>query len=661
MAAMGRYASMLIHQTLHRPLPISTAYSRPSQTRRTASLLRVLRSGAPSVSESVRITLTRMAQGDFPYGTYLPSNAIPKVEMISKHYTPRIADITYLLNLFPALFRHIVLPRTVGVIRLVNSFEEGRMEHPTTMGFALKAQRMFAGRVKAVPLTFDVSAVGGDPVKVAEALRQIRHNFTNVFIDPESPYPHTHKVLDVSSTQTTTGNLEAAVYMHVHDTLPELSRPDLDRAEYADAIRHTAEFIHQLDGKRTADAIEEELKLLIRDFYQGGRLLFHDGLEAFGLGHIDPVVWGKTFTKHLRGVGMSHPDFHVYESSLGNCVYGEGSGILGINRWVRGEVVTDVVNNGKACLISCFGEGPAYHLSLPLELSPEEIAQIMIGLSCGFISYNQEDISDKGNKANEVYGLMTKHCPIYNFADDLFGTAIVTGCTMLVAQDPRFLNKPLAQMRGVVFGAGAAGGAITIQINDLGVSGDNLTVVDSKGAIFEGRPDLSGIKLEIAKRTNRAGRKGPIEDVIAGADFLVAMAGPDMLATREACIAKMAPRRLVILGGNPKPECDPELLDASGENGCERLILCTGMKMDSPKHGKTTQINNVLAFPGLLAAVRKARLRRHELSQNLLASRTIAACVTPERMNEGILTPKYVEDRTVHGKVREAIAAWEPT
>src|SRR5690606_7645661 len=97
------------------------------------------------------------------------------------------------------------------------------------------------------------------------------------------------------------------------------------------------------------------------------------------------------------------------------------------------------------------------------------------------------------------------------FHDDQHGTAIVTAAGLMNAL--KLVGKNFSNIRVVMNGAGAAGIAIIKLLKNLGVN--DMIMCDSKGAIYEGRPNgMNAIKDEVAKFTNRSKIDGSLDEVI---------------------------------------------------------------------------------------------------------------------------------------------------
>ena len=135
----------------------------------------------------------------------------------------------------------------------------------------------------------------------------------------------------------------------------------------------------------------------------------------------------------------------------------------------------------------------------------------------------------------------------------------------------------------VVNGAGAAGNAIAQLLLKFGFK--SLILVDSKGAIYEGRPGLDKHKKKLAKLTNKRKVKGGLEESLKGADIFVGVSKAGLLTPKM--IRMMNPKPIIFAMANPVPEIMPDEAKKAGA-----YIIATG-RSDFPN-----QINNVLAFPG---------------------------------------------------------------
>ena len=206
------------------------------------------------------------------------------------------------------------------------------------------------------------------------------------------------------------------------------------------------------------------------------------------------------------------------------------------------------------------------------------------------------------------------------------------------------MGKPITNLRVVVNGAGAAGYAVTKLLLCLGIdkkictSVKEILVCDSRGAIYEGRPDLNPYKRELASYTNGAKKKGTLGEVLEGADVFIGVSTAHVLT--RGMIQKMAKDPIVFAMANPTPEIMPEQAIGVAK------VFGTG-RSDFPN-----QINNSLAFPGVFRGALDARARNINTEMKIAAANAIASYV-PHPTIDNILP--HTLDKAVHKAVAAAV------
>ena len=106
----------------------------------------------------------------------------------------------------------------------------------------------------------------------------------------------------------------------------------------------------------------------------------------------------------------------------------------------------------------------------------------------------------------------------------------------------RFVKKDLAEVKIVVNGCGAAGSAIGKLLHNLGAK--NIIMLDSKGAIYEGREgSMDMAKAYLAKVTNTDKIKGDLGSVTKGADVLIGVSQPNVFTPE---IISSMPKYLIL-------------------------------------------------------------------------------------------------------------------
>ena len=310
-----------------------------------------------------------------------------------------------------------------------------------------------------------------------------------------------------------------------------------------------------------------------------------------------------------------------------------GSAVLGLGD--IGPEAAMPVMEGKALLFKEFAGVDAWPLCLATK-DTEEIIMICKAIAPGFGGINLEDIS--APRCFEIEERLRAELDIPVFHDDQHGTAIV--CLAALLNALRVVGKRAEDIKVIVTGVGAAGVAVTYMLERSGVR--NIIGFDRQGALWKGRPDLTGSKAAYAERTNPDGVQGSPNDALRGADVFIGLSGPG--AVTAAAVRTMAKDAIVFAMANPTPEVAPE------EIADVVKVIATG-RSDYPN-----QINNVLAFPGVFRGALDARARMITPAMELAAARALAAVVGDDELGPDYIIPS-VFDRSVAPAVAEAVVA----
>jgi malate dehydrogenase (oxaloacetate-decarboxylating) len=288
---------------------------------------------------------------------------------------------------------------------------------------------------------------------------------------------------------------------------------------------------------------------------------------------------------------------------------------------------------GKSLLFKRFADVDAVPICLACT-GTDEIVAAVTALAPSFGGINLEDIS--APRCFEVEDRLRSLLDIPVFPDDQHGTAIVTLAALRSAA--RVAGKELGQLRAVVAGAGASGVAVTKMLLRAGIG--DIAVSDSKGLIYRGRDGLNPVKAALADRTNKAGLTGSTEWALRGADVFIGLSSGTVA---EPAIASMAPGAIVFALSNPDPEVHPEVA------GRHALVVATG-RSDFPN-----QINNSLAFPGVVRGALDTRARDITDAMKLAAADAIAALVGADAAADYVIPGQF--DERVAPAVAAAVAA----
>ena len=268
---------------------------------------------------------------------------------------------------------------------------------------------------------------------------------------------------------------------------------------------------------------------------------------------------------------------------------------------------------------------------------------------------------------------------VCSFNDDIQGTAAVVLGGILAAM--RLVGERLVDQQIVIAGAGAAGIGIARLLRMAlladGASAEAaraaIAVVDSHGLVHDGRTDLDDDKRAVARPADRLAVDGfpasapvgpSLQDVVRVLRPTILLGATGIPGTFDepliAALADGAARPIVMPLSNPTTSSEGTPADIlRWSRG--RALVATGspfspVELDGQRH-EIGQANNVFVFPGLgLGAIAsEARTMSDELF--LVAARTLADHVSPERLAIGALYPRVEELRSVTRAVALAVAS----
>jgi malate dehydrogenase (oxaloacetate-decarboxylating) len=400
-------------------------------------------------------------------------------------------------------------------------------------------------------------------------------------------------------------------------SLVSRSRNDLIRILHVDASSEA----HVEDIIKAVESVEEIEILEISDrtfaLHDGGKISVESKLELTGAEDL-----AMAYTPGVGRVCMEiaqHPD-RVYDLTIkGNTVaiVTDGSAVLGLGN--LGPAGALPVMEGKALLFKKFAGLDAFPICLDTQDTDEIVAAVK-HLSPVFGGVNLEDIS--APRCFEIEERLRKELDIPVFHDDQHGTAIVTLAALI--NSLKLVNKNLPQLKIVINGAGAAGVAIARLLQKAGAS--EILMCDSKGIISHSRDDLNSQKQEFAGEAS-----GSLADAMQGADVFLGVSVPGVVSVEM--VESMAENPIVFAMSNPIPEIQPELvLD-------KVAVMATG-RSDYPN-----QINNVLAFPGVLRGALDCRAQGITTSMYLEAAYAIADLISPQDLNAECIIPSVFDER----------------
>jgi malate dehydrogenase (oxaloacetate-decarboxylating) len=305
-------------------------------------------------------------------------------------------------------------------------------------------------------------------------------------------------------------------------------------------------------------------------------------------------------------------------------VVSDGSAVLGLGN--IGAYGALPVMEGKALIFREMAGIDAWPLVLDTQ-DPEEVIRIVKAVAPNFGGINLEDIAapqcfDIEERLHAELGIPVMH-------DDQHGTAVVVLAGLINAA--KVVKKPLAKLKVVVSGAGAAGTAVAKLLAAAGVK--DILVLDRSGILVPGRAGgMNERKEALARITNPHKASGGLHEAMAGADAFVGVSGKGILSQEH--LKLMAPRAIVFALANPVPEIMPDEARAAGA-----AVIATG-RSDFPN-----QLNNALAYPGIFRGALDKGVKQITEGTKLRAAKALAALVP--KPTAGKIIPDLLDRRVV--------------
>ncbi|MBQ3675306.1 MAG: malate dehydrogenase [Campylobacter sp.] len=288
----------------------------------------------------------------------------------------------------------------------------------------------------------------------------------------------------------------------------------------------------------------------------------------------------------------------------------DGTAVLGLGD--IGAVAGKPVMEGKSVLFKKFAGVDAFDIELD-EKDPDKIVEICKALAPTFGGINLEDIG--APKCFYIEKKLQESVNIPVMHDDQHGTAIITTAGLINVL--KITGDKPENLKIVVSGAGAAGIACAKMYRNLGVK--NIVMLDSKGVIYKGRPNLTPEKEEFAIDT----QDRTLEDAMKGANMFLGLSKPGVL-TGEM-VKTMAPNNPIIFAlANPVPEIYPDEVKAVRDD----VIMGTG-RTDFPN-----QVNNVLGFPFIFRGALDVKATKITENMKVAAANALAELAMKEVPDE---------------------------
>ena len=258
-----------------------------------------------------------------------------------------------------------------------------------------------------------------------------------------------------------------------------------------------------------------------------------------------------------------------------------------------------------------------------------------------------------------------------SFNDDISGTAAVVLAGVLAGL--RATGRTLGDARIVLVGAGAAGIGIgrllRLAMREAGVAeevvSDAIALVDTKGLVHAGRPDLDASKSKLAVAAAAGATPDLVETIRTRRPTILVgttgVAGTFSETVVRAMADALEPfeRPIVLPLSNPTSVAEATPADILAWTG-GRAIVATGSPFEAVEVDgllrEVGQANNVFVFPGVGLGAIVAESRAVTDRMFLLAAHQLAAAVTDERLATGALYPPVASLRTTGRRIAVAVA-----
>ena len=349
------------------------------------------------------------------------------------------------------------------------------------------------------------------------------------------------------------------------------------------------------------------------DFFKSRALAYHSAGKAGKTSTIaakpieTPEELAMAYTPGVAAPAMeiSKDRWKAYRyTNKGNlvAVVSNGSSLLGLGN--RGALAAKPVMEGKAMLFKTYADIDAFDIEISDE-TPERVVATVQALAPTFGGINLEDI-----KAPECFYIEKRlrgllDIPVLH--DDQHGTAVTVAAALLNACE--VTGKEIGNIRIVINGAGAAAISSATMLLEMGISREQITMLDSKGVITTARTDLNDMKRQFATDSNAT----TLAQAINGADAFIGLSKGGLLTQSD--IKSMQPSPIIFALANPVPEVSYN----RAKEWRPDAVVATG-RSDSPN-----QINNVLSFPYLFRGALDTLSTTINEAMKIAAAKAIAA------------------------------------
>lgn len=313
---------------------------------------------------------------------------------------------------------------------------------------------------------------------------------------------------------------------------------------------------------------------------------------------------------------------HYTAKSQTVAVISDGSAVLGLGN--IGAYASLPVLESKAALLAHFAGVSVVPLALNTQ-DPDRLIEIIKSLEPSFGAIFLEDIAAPNCIEIEEKLQQSLSIPVYH--DDQHGTAIVVLASLINAL--KIVNKNKSAVRIVLLGTGAAGSAIIRLLNAYGFT--HIDAFNQDGYLFaENQPKDDAYVSWLRSICSINPEINNLEEAMHGSDVFIGVSKADLIT--GDMIRSMAQDAIVFPLANPVPEIAYDVALMSGAR-----VLGTG------SFSHPNQINNLLAFPGLIKAALDSKATQITTAMKITTAETIAARVSDEDLHRGQVVPSVFD------------------
>jgi len=290
----------------------------------------------------------------------------------------------------------------------------------------------------------------------------------------------------------------------------------------------------------------------------------------------------------------------------------------------------------KSVIYKTFANVDAVPLALATQ-DADEIVEIVRILAPSFGGFCLESIA--APKCFTIESRIRRAVRVSVMHHEFHAAGIIVLAALLNAL--KVVGKKLEEVRVVINGAGVAGTGVAKGLYVAGL--DNVVLCDRYGALRVYRmEDMNWAKSEIARLVRPHTFKGPLSEVIKGADVFIGLSAKDLVP--RDMVASMARDPIVFALALPEPEISEAAALAGGA-----AVVATALSSSA------NQIRSSLVTPGIFRGCLDVGAERVNVQMYLAAARAIAGMIPEERLSPTNIIPRQM-DWHISPVVAEAVA-----